>query len=128
MSSKEIISLDGKKWVKLLELSKLTNRKPFLVELPYLNNLRIVLLLLDGQIFAFDDFCPHQHQPKLHLGFVENGCIVCPEHGWAFPLLNNDKFLPTKTTGKLKTYDIILDNNFIYLNIDSLTKEKWKLL
>lgn len=37
----------------------------------------------DGRAVALPDRCSHRHAP-LSMGRVENGCLVCPYHGWRF--------------------------------------------
>lgn len=37
----------------------------------------------DGGAAAAHDVCPHRSS-KLSIGTVENGCVVCPYHGWQF--------------------------------------------
>ncbi len=36
-----------------------------------------------GQFFAIEDSCPHMGAP-LSEGFIDNGIVVCPWHGWRF--------------------------------------------
>ncbi len=45
----------------------------------------VALFLLDGQVFALDDRCPHKAGP-LGEGHCENGQVFCPLHGWAFDI------------------------------------------
>ena len=45
----------------------------------------IALFLLDGEVFALDDHCPHKGGP-LGEGHCENGQVFCPLHGWAFDI------------------------------------------
>lgn len=44
-----------------------------------------VARLPTGEAFALPDHCPHAGVP-LSEGFVEDGQLVCPMHGWAFDL------------------------------------------
>lgn len=37
----------------------------------------------NGQVIAAPDRCPHREAP-LSAGWIEDGCVVCPYHGWAF--------------------------------------------
>jgi nitrite reductase (NADH) small subunit len=36
-----------------------------------------------GEIAVMDNLCPHNEGP-LGQGLVEDGCVVCPWHAWAF--------------------------------------------
>jgi len=45
----------------------------------------ISLFNVDNIFYATSDRCPHAQGP-MHQGFIENGRITCPWHGWSFPL------------------------------------------
>ncbi|CAB4362379.1 MAG: Rieske 2Fe-2S domain-containing protein [Actinobacteria bacterium] len=44
---------------------------------------KIVLYRVDGTAIAAPDRCPHREAP-LSKGSIEDGCLVCPYHGWKF--------------------------------------------
>lgn len=44
---------------------------------------RLVVFRSQGQIACFQDLCIHRGA-ALSLGWVEDGCLVCPYHGWAY--------------------------------------------
>ena len=52
----------------------------------YINDVDIAVFKFNEEIFVFGNICPHQQAPAIHEGFVENGCVVCPLHGWTFNL------------------------------------------
>ena len=49
------------------------------------NHSPIAIYQLSGQLYATDDTCTHG-QASLSDGFVEDDCIVCPYHSWAYSL------------------------------------------
>lgn len=44
---------------------------------------------VDGVLYAISNVCPHAGA-SLHHGFIEEGRITCPWHGWSFPLSCED--------------------------------------
>ena len=38
---------------------------------------------VDGRFYAIDNTCPHRSGP-LGAGWLENGVVFCPLHGWSF--------------------------------------------
>ena len=38
---------------------------------------------VNGEYCAMDDVCPHRGGP-LGMGYVEDGKVICPWHGWQF--------------------------------------------
>jgi nitrite reductase (NADH) small subunit len=45
----------------------------------------LALFQVDGRIFALDAVCPHKGGP-LGEGWVEEGKVFCPLHGWDFEI------------------------------------------
>jgi nitrite reductase/ring-hydroxylating ferredoxin subunit len=45
----------------------------------------VILIKAKDAVFALDGTCPHRGGP-LAEGFVQDGCIYCPWHGWGFHL------------------------------------------
>lgn len=46
---------------------------------------RMVIAVIDGEVFAFDPMCPHAGGP-LELAETDGCVIACPLHGWRFDL------------------------------------------
>jgi NAD(P)H-dependent nitrite reductase small subunit len=66
----------------------------------FIEDLEVALFKVDGKIYALSNICPHQHASIIYDGFIEEGYIVCPAHGWEFSL----------ETGKMKTGSRGLDS------------------
>lgn len=45
----------------------------------------VCLANIDGKLHAVGNICPHRGAP-LAEGWIENGNLVCPWHGWTFHL------------------------------------------
>lgn len=52
----------------------------------------------DGAVAALPDRCPHRESP-LSPGVVEDGCIVCPYHGWTFDQTGRCVRVPSASDG-----------------------------
>ncbi len=70
----------GTRWLDAAEESSLPEGKGRSVEI---GGRRFALFRLGGKFHAIDDTCPHRGAP-LGAGWVENGEVFCPMHGWAF--------------------------------------------
>jgi len=44
---------------------------------------KLILLQLDGVLFAYEDACPHERHP-LSLGELEGDILTCSKHLWEF--------------------------------------------
>lgn len=69
-------------YIKVARSSQVKERFGYAVKI---GNKNIALFRHQGQIYALEDRCPHQAAP-ISEGYVENGYVVCPHHGWKFKL------------------------------------------
>jgi len=56
-----------------------------------INETEIAVFKTNGNIFALSNICPHQQTALIYDGFIEEGCVVCPAHGWKFDLRTGNK-------------------------------------
>lgn len=45
----------------------------------------IALFHVDGRYYAIKNYCPHEGD-DLWRGRIEEGAVICPNHGWRFDL------------------------------------------
>jgi len=92
-------------FTKVCKVSELRENqgKRFLI-----NDVDIAVFKVNGEIFVLNNVCPHQHTSVIFDGFVEDGCVVCPAHGWMFNLKTGKQ--PTGARG-LDSYQVkIIDD------------------
>ena len=56
---------------------------------------RILLVRHEGTVRAFMDVCRHKGAAP-SLGWIENGCINCPYHGWSYDMEGNLVNIPSR--------------------------------
>jgi len=103
---------------KLCKLSALRENqgKRFIVE-----DVEIAVFKINEEVFAIGNVCPHQHTALLYDGFVENGCVVCPAHGWMFDIRTGKQ--PSGSRG-VDSYPVIIEDEEVYILVKA--KElKW---
>ncbi len=69
-------------WVSLCRLDELEEGQGRYVEV---DGFKLAVFLNAGEVSVMDNTCPHAGA-SLASGFVEQGCVVCPLHLWAFNL------------------------------------------
>jgi NAD(P)H-dependent nitrite reductase small subunit len=79
-----------------------------------INETEVAIFKYDGKIFALNNICPHQHTALIYDGFIEDGCVVCPAHGWKFDLHTGKKLSGSKG---LDTYEVQIINDVIYVRV-----------
>ncbi|NLT51179.1 MAG: Rieske (2Fe-2S) protein [Ignavibacteria bacterium] len=78
------------------------------------NDIEIAVFKYNNKIYALNNFCPHQLSSVLYKGFIEDGFITCPLHGWQFNLA--DGFIKGGKNG-VKSYDVKIENGNVFINI-----------
>lgn len=68
-----------------------------------------------GQVRVIDDACPHAGG-SLSRGHIENGCVVCPWHAWAFSV--EDGRCPDNPTIKVQTHRVRIENERVWVKIN----------
>lgn len=85
------------RWVRVAERSELSDLQPRVVNV---EGQEIVLWSQRGSLYALGNRCPHSGGP-LSLGWVQDGCLVCPWHGARFRLQDGSVCGPPATKGVL---------------------------
>ena len=105
-------------YTKVCTFSELKEKqgKRFLV-----NDVDIAVFKVNEEVFAVSNTCPHQHTTIIYDGFVEDGCVVCPAHGWIFNLKTGKQ--PKGSRG-LDTFPVKIINDEVFAIVNA--KElKW---
>ncbi|UCH64711.1 MAG: Rieske (2Fe-2S) protein [Ignavibacterium sp.] len=86
-----------------------------------IDDIEIALFKVADKVFALSNICPHQHTALIYNGMIEEGCIVCPVHGWMFDLKTGNKKSGSKG---LDTYPVRITNEEVFVKV--LPKEfRW---
>ena len=77
-----------------------------------INDTQVAVFKIDGDVFALYNICPHQQTALIYDGLIEDGCVVCPAHGWMFNLRTGKK--PTGSNGlQVNPVELVDDEIFI---------------
>jgi NAD(P)H-dependent nitrite reductase small subunit len=95
--------------IEICNINDLLNNKgkKFLVE-----DTEIAIFLVNGNVFALSNICPHQHSSIIHDGFIEDEFVVCPVHGWRFRLCDGKK---ENGYNGLKSFKTIVENDKVFI-------------
>ncbi len=98
-------------FLKVCRLNDLSENsgKRFIVD-----DVDIALFKVDGKIYALSNICPHQHSPLIYDGFLEDGCVVCPAHGWMFSLETGKT--PTGQKG-LNSFEVMVEKGEVFVKV-----------
>ena len=105
-------TLDGVRWVRLCRSIDVVERRGFRVELDWDHD--IALFRVEGITRAVSNVCPHKRAAMIYDGFIENGTIQCPLHGWTYNICTGE---PLIGASKLTVYAVVEEGGWIWLNI-----------
>jgi NAD(P)H-dependent nitrite reductase small subunit len=74
----------------------------------------IAVFKSNGEIFALSNICPHKQTALIYDGFIEEGCVVCPAHGWKFDLRTGNKESGSRG---LDSYEVKVVDENIYVKV-----------
>jgi nitrite reductase (NADH) small subunit len=87
-------------WVDLCKVSDIPEKAGKFVQVN--KNYLAVFKTKDGSVKVIDDICPHAGG-SLASGWVQDGCVFCPLHGWPFKLENGE--CPDNPQIKVATFE-----------------------
>jgi nitrite reductase/ring-hydroxylating ferredoxin subunit len=95
-------------YTKVCRISELKENqgKRFLI-----NDVDLAVFKVNDEIFVVGNVCPHQHTTIIYDGIIEDGCVVCPAHGWMFNLKTGRQ--PTGARG-LDSYPVKIINDEVF--------------
>ena len=96
------------RFTKVCRVSELRENqgKRFLI-----NDVDIAVFKVKEDIYVLNNICPHQHTSVIYDGFIEDGCVVCPAHGWMFNLKTG--LQPTGARG-LDAYPVKIMDDVVF--------------
>ena len=80
---------------------------------------RVAIFKDKGKLSAVHNVCKHQGGP-LGEGKIIDGCITCPWHGYQYLAHNGQS--PPPFTEKVKTYELKIINNTVYINPEAFAE------
>ena len=85
-----------------------------------INGQRVAMFNIDGELFAFEDECPHVGG-SLGSGKLEGKQVTCPNHGWQFDVTNGKCVTEDRCDDgcMVETYPVKMENNEIILSLPS---------
>ncbi|MBK9332277.1 MAG: Rieske (2Fe-2S) protein [Ignavibacteria bacterium] len=98
---------------KICKVSEIYNRKGRRFELDDENE--IAVFKADGEIYVVDNICPHNHTSQMYDGYIEEGYISCPVHGFRFNIKTGEQ--PTKQGCRLRTFEHRTEGDYLFVKI-----------
>ena len=79
-----------------------------------INDTEIAIFKINTNVFALSNICPHQQTTLIYDGIIEDGCVVCPVHGWMFDLKTGMKQSGSRG---LESYSVIINKEEVFVKV-----------
>lgn len=79
-------------------------------------DLSLAVFVAPGQVVALDNACRHNGSP-LDDGFVADGCVTCPWHGWRYELATGDHLTGWGRHPGLRTYPTRVTDGDVWVKV-----------
>jgi nitrite reductase/ring-hydroxylating ferredoxin subunit len=80
----------------------------------------IAIFQVDGTPLAVENTCLHVGNP-IDDGFVEDGCVSCPWHGWRYDLRTGDQLTLFGRRRGLRTYPVRTEGDNVLVELEAAT-------
>lgn len=93
--------------------------RPNKLKLVEVENQRVALTRIEGELCAFNALCPHQ-LGDLSRGTVHNGAVECPVHGWRFDIRKGTSIYPEEEALRLRRYQVKEEGGVVLVKLEKL--------
>lgn len=101
----------SKEYLRVCTVEEIEERKGFRFIVDDVTD--IALFKVNGIIYAVDNVCPHNHTPKMHLGYIEDEHVLCPIHFFKFSLKTGK--MTSEAGCTLPVYEVKIDGNEVFV-------------
>lgn len=126
MNAGKKIIIDSKEYIFLCRSEDLKEGKSIRVQVGNEFEEQVALFRFNGRIFCLTNICPHRHRDSMHRGFIFDGKITCPEHGWTYDLETGKNVDHCQGLKSLKSFKILEKNGLIITTSLEFELPKWK--
>lgn len=120
------MEIGEKLYVKICDKSDIIENRGYKFQFPDDIDMQVVIFYTDGEYFCVSNICPHKHQPVIHKGFIKNCTVTCPAHGWTYELDSGNNTNKHQGIKQLRTYEVKVINDEIYIEKPKLEIPKWR--
>lgn len=82
----------------------------------------LAVFLLEGQVYAVENLCPHQHIPVLAEGQLDGFVLTCPMHGWQFDLATGRS---VNGSSRLTQFEVRIEGEDVLVALPSGEEASW---
>lgn len=96
------------------KVCKLSDLKEKIGQRFFVDDVDVALFRIGDEVFALSNMCIHQKAAIIYDGYIEDGFVTCPAHGWQFDLQTGR--VPSGIKG-LDKYEVKIVNDDVYIKV-----------
>ena len=100
--------------MKRVPIARLSDLPPRACRSIEVEGLGLALVRLDGELYAFDNTCPHAGGP-LGEGQLDGSLVICPWHGWRFDVRTGVR--PENPDFRVSCYPVHVRDDTVWVDL-----------
>lgn len=93
---------------------KLSDLKEKIGQRFFIDDVDVAIYRVGNEVFALSNICIHQKAGIMFDGYIEDGMVTCPAHGWQFELKTGK--VPSGMKG-LDKYEVKIIEDNVYVKV-----------
>jgi len=121
-----VIVRNGKEYLKVCPSEDVFEKKGVKVQFDEDDDRQVAVFRLDSKLYCLWNICPHRHQDQIHNGFIKDGNIICPVHGWTYNIETGLNVNPRQGMRSLQTFEIFEEDGYIFIEKPKIEIPNWR--
>ncbi|MEW5843222.1 MAG: Rieske 2Fe-2S domain-containing protein [Bacteroidota bacterium] len=96
------------------KVCKYSNLKEKIGQRFIVNEIDVAVFKVDGKVYALSNMCLHQKAFIIYDGFVDDGKVTCPAHGWQYDLKTG---IVAGGIKGLDVYEVKIHNDDVFVKV-----------
>ncbi len=120
------IQYDNKVFWEIVNIEVLVKNKGIKVQLGEDFDYQVAVFYVNNNLYCLSNICPHKHIDRIFEGFIKDGTVTCPEHGWTYLLQTGENINQEVGIKSLQTFNIMEMNGKVYIEEPNFVVPKWR--
>ncbi|MDQ1267101.1 MAG: 3-phenylpropionate/trans-cinnamate dioxygenase ferredoxin component [Bacteroidota bacterium] len=119
-------NINGINFIRACRSSELHEKKGKLIIIDDDTDMELALFRVGGNLYCLSNICPHEHQPQIYNGIIEDMELICPVHGWTYSLETGQNVEPKRGIKSLKKFEAFESEGWIWVQKPDIEIPLWR--
>lgn len=126
MKAGDKLIINSKEYIFLCKSEEIKENRAIRVQVGQEFEEQVAIFRIAGKLFCLTNICPHRHKDSIHRGFLADGKVTCPEHGWTYDLVTGRNINTRQGLRSLKAFPVFELNGLVLVQTLDFELPKWK--